>query len=933
MNSLSFVEQRLPPAYRQWNHLLAQELFPRGRAGVRVYLAVHDGLLNDCGARAGCGGRDEFVRAVLGLTSYAPRLFTSIDRHAEFWSENGQGGEPPIIAGLAFAVLAASEMATDEKATQANYYYRLSSLMGIENEGRPESFECTPALWRMLRAWLRMERRGELIVHGLDSQHPFVGPVQSQCLVRSCDLEELAPVVRAAKRRPGQFLEPDDLIPVLRAWFLRGGASSRLARLLGRDPDEASLSQAAEALCDAMEGLTVATPSAESMRAPAVERATLALRPSPYPNLVWKRARWLLRIPAGNDAEEHECLALVGERAVIGKLDVREPPCYDIEIAGEEAARILRGDAKVADENGNDVTPSQASLAWFQDGAVKGRPGSWPLVPAPAAGMDHTIVALTAERLAGVSAALERPATAVESDHWPGPGLHAACGGVPLAGAILPGNIAVSSRPRLLGLIGGLRIRRGTYLRGGLPKPESLEGAAVRIERVDDAEFSATVPAAELPTLDLSEGRYVLHCDGSTADIFVLEPRWRECSAAAAAPGLDRAVSRALLGTDLRGGVLEVRDRRHASYFRPGVRYRVYSPNVMKGAAPADAGIHEFLSPHPIRYATLMGQSGQVARPLPSAPCFGETTGGEAALEPGPFNRLLEYVSARSAGSVELVRSFCAEIAGDGAWHRPLSVLEELGHIDIAWENARAWTVAPPSAHPRADGSGLAILVGARARGSLDWLKRHGIEARIDARGSEPARGFMPDCIVATAESLQRAAGALADIGLRLYEDSPSQQLAQQTRRIVEREWWTGPGFTPPLAKIQRTLQRWDRLALCWFDTADLGAQGLYRWRDSGRRMHYLVTGDGGFQVTDPAAAKWFVAGTDAAYLQYEPAARRLRIPVAMDLPRIWKRICALASGLAPLRAGRVLIYEDVPLNLARAAAVRLNQPRTEGIQ
>jgi hypothetical protein len=112
-----------------------------------------------------------------------------------------------------------------------------------------------------------------------------------------------------------------------------------------------------------------------------------------------------------------------------------------------------------------------------------------------------------------------------------------------------------------------------------------------------------------------------------------------------------------------------------------------------------------------------------------------------------------------------------------------------------------------------------------------------------------------------------------------------------------------------------------------------LGEQGLYRWRDSGRRMHYLVTSDGGFQVTDPAAAKWFVAATDAAYLQYEPAALRLLVPAAMDLPRIWKRICALASGLAPLRAGRVLIYEDIPLNLARAAAVRLNQPRTEGIQ
>ena len=171
----------------------------------------------------------------------------------------------------------------------------------------------------------------------------------------------------------------------------------------------------------------------------------------------------------------------------------------------------------------------------------------------------------------------------------------------------------------------------------------------------------------------------------------------------------------------------------------------------------------------------------------------------------------------------------------------------------------------------------------------------------------------------------------MRDVRLRLLPEPPSQQLALQTRSIAELAWWTGAPFTPPVARLQQTLQQWDAGQLRWFACTDVARPGLYRWRESGRRVHYLVSGTSGVSVHDPAAAKWLLAPGDAGYLRYEAGARRLLVPSAMELPRIWKRICTLASGLAPLRSGRVVVYENIPLNLARAAAVRLNQPRTEG--
>jgi hypothetical protein len=857
---------------------------------------------------------------VVGLCTPA-RIFITMERLGEVWSENGRHGTPPFVAGLALAVLAAGEMATDDNATQANYYVRLNALLGVDSRERPERFEGTLELWRLLQEWLCAERRGELVVRGSVGARRFVDPVKSQCLVRSCDVEDLATLLRAVDVQPGRVIEPADVLPALRAWLSSAGARSRLALLLGRDPDEAALQQAAEALCDAVEDYSSEKPLAiEAPRVRRVSRATLAIRPNRYPNLMWKRAEWFVRLDADPEADEPECLVSVGDRVLVARLDVRVPATYDALLTLAEAAQILRRQMLVVDEDGVDVSPQLQAPVWFQDGSASGRPGSWELVEAPAAGVAHAVILLGTETFDQIKLALEQTPSLItgSADGWPGPDVYAVCAVAPRAGAILPGNVAVRSRPPILRLHGGLAIRRRVYLRGALPSAVVPEAAAVRVESVGRPDAIKVTTSAELGMLDLAEGRYTLRCEGAAAEIFIVEPRWRECVAPRDAP-LDHEVCTAFADAVVRGALVKVDRPMHVTYLCPGTHYRLYSPNMTKGVAAADAGVHEIRTAESHHQVVVMKRIAASA-PLPRADCFGETADNAntpfSERQRDAVERLLEYVSSRGAGPIDALRSHCMLIAGEnGTWHSSLSTLEDLGHLDISWE-CRRWTVAPPSLCARAVDHRQAVLVGTRTRQTVTVLREHGVDAWLDERVCDPRRSLMPACVVVPNE----VASALT--------------LAPHVRPLGDMSWWIGAQFSPS-PRVRRTLERWAPRKLRWADhgqVAELDGPALYRWREHGVVVHYLVSGAVRARVRDPAAAKWFLAATDRSHLVYEPRARRLLVPLAIGLPRIWRRVCTIASGLVPVREGRLLVYEDIPLDMARAMAVRLNQPRGEGL-
>lgn len=924
---------RIPAGYREWNEILIREFFPPGRHGASVYLSVHDGLLDELGAKYRRGDRNQFLQDVLALGGTGQPFFAELDLLHDIWSASRQKS-PPFVAGLAVAVLAAGDMETDENATRANYYVRLNAILGVPGRERPARFRRTVAMWRALRDWLREERRGELILHGLESERAAINAAKSQCLVRSCDVGELARAVRSFSGAT-VGLEPEDMVPALRRYITGAGSASRLAKLLGPSPTDSVLLEAAEALCSALEEW--ASPEPTPSAPPVNERppsASLAIWPNRYPALTWKRAEWVLRVAAVDDADEQECLVMVGDDVRIARLDVRDPPAYDLKLTPSEASALLRRELRVTDENGHDISPRLPDPVWFQDGSERGRPGSWNVVERPAAGIPHTVATRSQDLLGRVQTAATRPGTlSGPGDTWPGPGLYAAHSVVVSPGASLPGSIAVADRIQRLRLVGGLPLRRNVYLRDALPVAVAPDGAHVQIASLNGGAPDTTVPAAELGITSLAEGPYRITHDTESVDIFVTDPHWKECHPTDDVK-LDRTVEDSLAVARIRGSAVEVIAPRHATFIRPGMKYRLYADRMHKGETSVDQGIREVNTVAPRRDLVVIN-AVRPAPPLERADCFvADAVEGEAyKADTARLDRLLEFISAKSAGALKLLRQYSSELEPERPWHTALTTLEDLGHIDISWDVGR-WYGAPAVAVPLSSDPATSFLAGARARDTIDRLRDLGLPVSVDERVADPSRAPMPCRLLAPTDALAAVSSGLQSLRVRVLTDSPAIAIAIHSKPITDPSWWIGPEFTPS-QRVRRTLDRWDPPAMAWRKHPDervIDGPALYRWREQGVRIHYVVTPSRRGLVRDFVAAKWSLAPRNRCYLVYEVSQQRLRIPAALGLPRVLRRACTLASGTTPRREGWTLAFDCVPLALAQAVAVRLDQVKAEGL-
>lgn len=917
---------RISDEYRAWNHILIEELFPPGQPGTPVYLAVHDGLLSELGARHHRGTRDNFVSDVRTLIRAGRPYFVELAFLEEIWREK-KHKEPPFVAGLALAVLAVGDVVTDER----SYYARLNSLLGVGGRERPEDFGQTVDMWKSLRDWLRMQRRGELVLRGLEGRGAAIDIVKAQCLIRGADLPQLATALRSYSNA-SLDLDPDLILPALARFLAGSGAQSRLARLIGSEPDPAVLRQAADAVCAALESWQPTQHQPRAVADTSAARATLAVRPNPFPSRMWKRAEWLLRIPAAPTAEEAECMVQVGDDVRITKLDVREPASYDLQLGKDDVVRIIRDGLRVSDDQGNDITPRVDFPMWFQDGAERGRPGSWNIVMCPGAGVRHVLVCATATELQAQLRSATESTELTGVDDWPGVPLLGAHSVVFASGASLPGDLKVHEQLPRLRVAGGLLLRRGVYLRGALPSVVADPGIA-RVVPLTGPSGPVSISTDEFASLDLPEGAYSVTIESATEDIFVAEPRWHECIAPDGIE-LDRSVTNSIDGGDLRGAVLNVSVPRYVAHVVPGKTFRLYTSTAMeKGEVRPNDGIQELVRKSPIKDIVVL-RSVRPSGPLPHADCFDETD--DEAMAPPPsegLDRLLEFISARGEGGVQTVRTYCAACLGDQPWHAALTTLEDLGHVDVNWETGR-WFSAPPVFVPRAADPELAVLTGSRARDTLPTLTALGVAARSSERARDPGRPLAPQCLVARVRDLEQATLALPRQGVHLLHVPAAVTLAEHCKDVVDASWWLGAEFSPS-PRVRPTLEQWDPEMLRWFrypEDAELDGPALYRWREQGLPIHYLWTPTVRGKVRDFAAAKWRLAPRDRSFVVYDGHEKSLWVPLAMGLPRAIRRACTLSTGLMPVRYGRALIYEGIPLSFARTVAVRLNQTRAEGL-
>lgn len=930
--------------YDRWNAWLLDRCFPPGRPGSAVYLEVHESLLEEGCDELGLSGSgsEPFVEAVQELgEGDAQEVFPTLDRAATSWRLRPSDAPPPFVAGLGFAVLAASEMRTDpgKRATAANYYFRLNQLLGLRRKGQPRGFQATRKMWIDLRAWLSENRRGNLVLRGLGGQRRYVDPVKSQCLVRTCDLEEFAGLLRRVHCIAGREVDPEDLAPFLARWLRGPGASSRLAAILGSEPAEEMVDLAAEALADRIEVWGSDSQDFTRVEAEAIS-IILQAEPHPHPTLRWKRARWALALLANAAAEAGSVPLEIGNQLLQAELDYFEPPRFVAGVDLQLGAEVLQGITRATVSGTSADIPLETPL-WLELPPGSSRTDTWEPTNSLSVESEYQIVFRESEfdRLVETYGGMLQKGYEILSgsaEQWPGPGLYAICSARIERGDSLPESIAFSSARGRLRFSGGLKVARGTYLRGALPTVDSQEDGPVSVERESD-DLAMVLEGHDLNEKDLGEGVYSVRQGAGVATIAVTSPRWGEIRV----PEGRHARSNwqaALTKGRSRGALLVGSAPVQVLHLSPGKKVTLYRPKCSKINVPPDQGVAEILHTGELHCVVMRGWQRPEA-PVPLHDVFSRSAQSEENYPDTTrvqcqADRLLLFLSARASGPMERVRGACSRLAeAQEPWHRVLQLYEAMGHVDVDWDTRR-WFAAPPVLCQRATGVDEYFAVGAR---TIDFggATLPGIDF-VNAEQPGGKRHVAPRVIVFKGErpDIEKACESSR---LQMPAGTPANQLLAHLRSVAEQEWWLGPSFYPPQRAV--ALEQWVPALMRWRPVdpeslayRDADRRLLIRWQDVGMTKIVLMAGQSSRLVKDPSAAKWLVAPGDVSFLRYQEGDQALQIPRAMGLPRPQLRASVLASGHPPRSVGLLDQYDGFSLKTARLLAVRLKQQRSPGL-
>ena len=138
-------------SYTNWNRALVSYFTSGVSRGTKVYLSVDDDVLDRIGLEFGKdaianNSRDDFLIAVRKEVIVEGRVDLC---HLQGVSSDGL---PKSIAFLSATVLAAYQMAEEEKISELNYFRRLQEIFGLSDARRPPGMESGSAaeepLWK-----------------------------------------------------------------------------------------------------------------------------------------------------------------------------------------------------------------------------------------------------------------------------------------------------------------------------------------------------------------------------------------------------------------------------------------------------------------------------------------------------------------------------------------------------------------------------------------------------------------------------------------------------------------------------------------------------------------------------------------------------------------------------------------------------------------
>lgn len=298
------------------------------------------------------------------------------------------------------------------------------------------------------------------------------------------------------------------------------------------------------------------------------------------------------------------------------------------------------------------------------------------------------------------------------------------------------------------------------------------------------------------------------------------------------------------------------------------------------------------------------------------------------------FDLLLAWISERGSGSWQQLREaydWLFQSERREPWQTAgfsTRILSTLGHIEIDWHLGR-WAAAPPV---------LTLLPAAGAHALLTGARTRKLGALLAIESEEETPGVMPlplvrqdiapsACIVAVED--ERAAIALAErLGVR-YSYSASDELS----RIL-------PALDSYVLKAEAHpprrgygIELFEPESLTWHEVERDDLPGLYRYDTPIRAQHRLRDIDGAVYAPERAAGIWSALSRwGENQIKFDPKSvnGELIVPLQAPLPTLHARTAALCTGFAPQKRGSVLVYPNVPHEVAERIARSLDQSLTE---
>lgn len=221
-----------------WTVLLAERFFPTREIPGPVHFAVDDDALDEiAGTDRGEGAASLAAAVRPSLRVQDPRhLFDDVSAAGYRWAGNRYPGPPPFLPCLALCVLAASRMDASVVISSTNYYSRLQDALGIDVRAAPGYPEAVPALFRLLREWLNVQRGRRGLSTIPDTASPaHIGFALSQIHVRESDRRKLTRFFTLLALSPTDAGSANELVGALRNWAPRSDLSAGAKGFIASD--------------------------------------------------------------------------------------------------------------------------------------------------------------------------------------------------------------------------------------------------------------------------------------------------------------------------------------------------------------------------------------------------------------------------------------------------------------------------------------------------------------------------------------------------------------------------------------------------------------------------------------------------------------------------------------------------------------------------